>query len=64
MVYGDDKMITKIKRFWPFVFVKVNIKASGTWAYNYVDTEGLQKAISEAVDRALDHERRREKVDA
>lgn len=47
-------MKTTIRKFWPFVFVKIVIQAKGEWAYNYVNTEGIEKAISEAREYGID----------
>lgn len=46
-------MTKKVKSFWkwlpPLTFIKVEIKAEGTWANNYVDEGAVEKAMKEAL---------------
>lgn len=46
-------MKTTIRKFWPFVFIKIVIQAKGSRATNYVDTEGIQKALADAFEKGL-----------
>lgn len=43
--------MTKWKWFPPFVFIKIEIKAEGTWANNYVDTDAVTKAVRDGLGR-------------